>query len=189
MKDNTNLNKEIGSKIRYYRNKKNITQQGLAERVGISWEMISRYERGNSAAFKNLTKICDALGINSKDVFTKDDEAYTYSAKIPIIELEKDSNQILFKKTMLSYSCPDWLILEDKDCFALALGTNIKCTLLEPNKNIIFFISTNKKPKSHNLVLYFSDGKLNIAPLTDYNKGKNKHEYVGVILGYDVKCE
>ena len=38
-------NNYIGENIRTYRARANLTQQQLADKVGVSWEMISRYER------------------------------------------------------------------------------------------------------------------------------------------------
>lgn len=42
----TNVNKYIGEKIKYYRTKKNLTQLELGEYLGITSQTISRYESG-----------------------------------------------------------------------------------------------------------------------------------------------
>ncbi len=54
----------IGKRIKEYREEKNMTQQELADRVGVTWEMISRYERNESKPFYKLEEIANALNIS-----------------------------------------------------------------------------------------------------------------------------
>ncbi|HNW33178.1 MAG TPA: helix-turn-helix transcriptional regulator, partial [Candidatus Dojkabacteria bacterium] len=53
----------IGENIRIYRERANLTQQQLADKVGITWEMISRYERNESLPFRKLDGISKALDV------------------------------------------------------------------------------------------------------------------------------
>ena len=56
--------KEIGLKIKETRNKKNLTQAQLAQKVGVSNVFISQLESGSKkASADNLAKLSKALGI------------------------------------------------------------------------------------------------------------------------------
>ncbi len=59
---------KVGANIREYRKMRKLTQQELADRIGVTWEMVSRYERGKSSSANSLEKISDALGIKSEDL-------------------------------------------------------------------------------------------------------------------------
>lgn len=54
---------QIGKLIRKYRQERNFSQQTLAEKIGVTWEMISRYERGRSSPLQKILEISDALGV------------------------------------------------------------------------------------------------------------------------------
>jgi len=53
----------LGERIRELRNKKGLSQTGLADKVGISYAQIGRYEtKGSQPPAGTLKKIADALG-------------------------------------------------------------------------------------------------------------------------------
>lgn len=54
---------EIGSLIRQSRKKVGMTQSELAAALGVTWEMVSRYERGKSSALLKLLDIARILGV------------------------------------------------------------------------------------------------------------------------------
>lgn len=59
---------EIGKKIQSTRNDMNITQEKLAEIVGISTNYLSKVERGlNSPSAENFLKIVQALNLSLED--------------------------------------------------------------------------------------------------------------------------
>jgi transcriptional regulator with XRE-family HTH domain len=54
----------FGSNLRHHRKAKSLTQEVLAESVGVSTEMISKIERGIAApSFQTIEKIADVLGV------------------------------------------------------------------------------------------------------------------------------
>lgn len=56
--------------IKKYRNNKNITQRELANKLGITQQMMSNYEKGYSTPNVNLArKIADELGSNVENIF------------------------------------------------------------------------------------------------------------------------
>lgn len=60
---------EIGRIIREQRIKKGFSQTGLAKKVGVTWEMISRYERGKSSALQKILVIAEALDLEVSRFF------------------------------------------------------------------------------------------------------------------------
>lgn len=58
------LTETFGANLRHQRKAKSLTQAELAERVGISTEMISKVERGiASPSFPTIEKLADVLGV------------------------------------------------------------------------------------------------------------------------------
>jgi transcriptional regulator with XRE-family HTH domain len=65
--------KNIGKKIRFYRQQKKWSQEQLANKLGKNKSYISRVENGKERPnLEFLVSVADALGINVKDLF--DDE-------------------------------------------------------------------------------------------------------------------
>ena len=61
----------LASKVASQRKAKKITQQQLAEMIGVERSVLTRYETGNiEISMKNFVKICDALGLNYADVLS-----------------------------------------------------------------------------------------------------------------------
>jgi transcriptional regulator with XRE-family HTH domain len=55
--------KELGQRIKELRKQENVTQEELAERLGIAKVTVTLYEGGrNNFTFKTLQRIADALG-------------------------------------------------------------------------------------------------------------------------------
>lgn len=68
--------KEIGAKIAALRKKQGITQEALAEQVGVSAQAVSKWENGwNLPDYDNLTEIARALNI-SQTALMSDDEKF-----------------------------------------------------------------------------------------------------------------
>lgn len=58
------------NKIKYYRDKKNVTQKDLATELGITQQMVSRYEKGIATpSVKTAQKIAMFLDAEINDVF------------------------------------------------------------------------------------------------------------------------
>lgn len=74
-----NMNtKEIGAKIAALRKKQGITQEALAEQVGVSAQAVSKWENGwNLPDYDNLTEIARALNI-SQTALMSDDEKFEF---------------------------------------------------------------------------------------------------------------
>lgn len=67
------LKKQFGKRVQQLRQANKITQEELAEQVGLSIESISNIERGiHGPSFDNLEKIIIALQVPAKSLFEFD---------------------------------------------------------------------------------------------------------------------
>lgn len=53
----------IGNRIKNFRKEKGLSQKDLASMVGVTWEMVSRYERGRSSPLLKIIPIAKALSV------------------------------------------------------------------------------------------------------------------------------
>ncbi|VAX07880.1 hypothetical protein MNBD_GAMMA26-2356 [hydrothermal vent metagenome] len=68
-----NLKTQFGRKLRLLRMQVDLTQEQLAEQVGLTIESISNIERGIfGPKFDNLEKIANALNVEVKELFDFD---------------------------------------------------------------------------------------------------------------------
>lgn len=74
---------EIGSKIKLYRQKAGITQEGLAEILGVSFQQIQNYENGkNKLNTDKIQLLCNALNISPSMLFSETKmQHYTLSSE------------------------------------------------------------------------------------------------------------
>lgn len=65
-----NIKQAFGKKIKEKRLQQHLTQEQLAERVGISPKSLSQIELGNNfISAENLDQVCNALNIQPKSLF------------------------------------------------------------------------------------------------------------------------
>lgn len=80
--------KELGKKIKLYRIMKEMSQQDLEDKTGVSKRSISRLEQGESVQLENLLKILLALDLGENiDLLVPD------QTKRPSFYLEKSENK------------------------------------------------------------------------------------------------
>lgn len=66
--------KEMGKRIYHRRKFLNLTQEGLAEKMGVSTQMISNLELGKKAIRpENLIKLCETLNVSADFILTGTD--------------------------------------------------------------------------------------------------------------------
>lgn len=59
----------IGSRIRHFRTARGLSQTALAEKAGVTFQQLQKYEKGtNRIATSRLVLICKALGISPANV-------------------------------------------------------------------------------------------------------------------------
>lgn len=67
------LKQRFGRLVAANRKRRQMTQQQLADKTGISLDMINRIERGVSGArFPNIEKLAEALEVDPAELFTPD---------------------------------------------------------------------------------------------------------------------
>ncbi|MDO5437821.1 MAG: helix-turn-helix transcriptional regulator [bacterium] len=94
------LKRELGSNIRKYRKLNNITQEKLAELIGVEINSISSIETGRYFPTpENLVKISNALQISLSELFNFQNEL---SEEDFISEINKNIGLIKTDKTKLS---------------------------------------------------------------------------------------
>lgn len=60
----------VGTRIRFTRKMRNISQQALAEAIGVSFQQVQKYERGaNRVSASMLVRIADTLEVDISDLF------------------------------------------------------------------------------------------------------------------------
>ncbi len=63
-------NKQFGERVKFIRENRNLTQEKMAEYVGLEYQTISRIETGeNFTSFVTLLKIAECLNVEIKDLF------------------------------------------------------------------------------------------------------------------------
>ncbi len=173
----------IGENIRIYRERANLTQQQLADKVGITWEMISRYERNESLPFRKLDGISKALDVPKSQLVERHiPEKYSsFEFKIPLFLNIPPSNRFIANQTNYFYLCPEWLLKRDKEC--IAIDTSLIESCYEGfNKNGVVYISTQVKPKLNDLVLVKSNNHL----VTEKYSNRNTN-ILGKILAQEIR--
>lgn len=64
------INKKVGKKIRLERRRKKLTQEDLADKVGIHESTLGRIERGESnPPLQTIERISRAIGVKTKKFF------------------------------------------------------------------------------------------------------------------------
>lgn len=70
-----NIKQSLGKKIKEKRIQESLTQEQLAEKIGISPKSLSQIELGNNfISADNLEKICLALNVQVKNLFDFDND-------------------------------------------------------------------------------------------------------------------
>lgn len=83
-----NENKEIGSNIRYYRKKKRLTQEQLAEAVYRDPTLISKHERGKQVpGIDVLIHYAAVLGCSLQDLLPRSARSILVDKRDPLMEL------------------------------------------------------------------------------------------------------
>ena len=74
------LDAMVGARIRIFRINRGISQTALAEKIGVSFQQVQKYEKGaNRVGASRLSNIASALGISVGELFESSKEAPTDS--------------------------------------------------------------------------------------------------------------
>ena len=90
------IKKNLGNRIREIRISNSLTQETLAEKVGISAKSLSQIELGNNfVSAETLEEICEALQITPKTLFNFDTNDSNISPIDDIINRLENNPQLL----------------------------------------------------------------------------------------------
>ncbi|MFA5633639.1 MAG: helix-turn-helix transcriptional regulator [Candidatus Dojkabacteria bacterium] len=171
----------VGENIRIYRERKNITQRELGDRIGKTWEMISRYERGVSSPLNQINTLADALNIDIKDLFKnpteKDITVHDFN-RIPFFSSIPENSDFRKAKSFLYYTAPDWILDIDRECFVIA--TDLVLVKTEKISDGKLFISPNSNCLEGDIVLIKEKDELIVDEL------KGNKEIIGKILAQEI---
>ncbi|MBW9052620.1 helix-turn-helix domain-containing protein [Rhizobium mesosinicum] len=79
-KSPTSIDAYVGSRVRARRKVLRLSQVGLAERIGVTFQQIQKYEKGtNRIGAGRLQSIAETLGVPVQFFFENDTEPTTYS--------------------------------------------------------------------------------------------------------------
>ncbi len=165
---------EIGKKIKYYRQEKKLTQEELGDRIGVTWETVSKYERGVTEPYKRIHAIAKALNVDVVELLQNNYNSSTNN-QIPLFTKIPKDFKFTPENTNFFYSCPVWILKKDRGVFAIDMD------LFEKESKGIYYVSPNTKPKRNNLVLIYSKEELLIE------KFQNQENILGVIMGKEVR--
>jgi transcriptional regulator with XRE-family HTH domain len=190
-------NKQIGDRLRYYRHKKGLTQQDLADKIGVTWEMISRYERGQSSAFTKVELLSDALSVSPTEFISagySDNNSINSSTNvIPYINsnlFSKINNQASFNRliseTFSYYNSPSWINVKFPESFAIEAGAVKSNTISTTEKGVWYFskvdITDIKTELRERVVLYLSKSGI----LVDvFNKDIGTENILGILIAQE----
>lgn len=179
-------NSYIGENIRTYREKRKLTQQELADKIGKTWEMVSRYERGISSPLTQLTNLADALKVEPSDLLkdnTGDDTGSNITNRIPLFVKIPTDFDFVKKTAYIFYTCPDWIIKLDRDSFVVDTSIiKMKNIVKIPNTGYLF-VSPNSIPKFNDFVLIRNK---NILEVRKYRKGIKKM-VIGKVVAQELR--
>jgi transcriptional regulator with XRE-family HTH domain len=165
---------KVGRKIKYYREESKLTQQQLADKIGVTWEMVSRYERGINEPYSRIKSIAKALNTNISELLQEDNIASVRN-QIPLFtKIPKDLN-FNQNNTTFYYTCPEWILKKDKDVFAIDMS------LVEEEKEGVYYVSPNIESEMSKLVLRNENGKLLVE------KFQKQKDIIGIILSFEEK--
>lgn len=175
----------IGQKIRYYRQIRKLTQNDLAEKLGLRWEMVSRYERGVTSPLSRIDEISEALSVSVAELLQDSNNANVIGevggARLPLFITPPSRLDFTKQSSTYFYSAPEWILNIDRKSFVIdpQIAT-IKVTRVASAGPI--YVSPGTKPESNDLVLYKYEGKLFI------DKSENlpaKGKVIGTILAQE----
>lgn len=178
---------KIGNKIKQYRHNLKITQQELADKVGVTWEMVSRYERGVSSPLDRIDTISKALNISPLELLQEHYKASTSFGNsvlnnVPLFTQVPKDMKFNKENTQYFYNAPLWVTKLDNNAFAIDLSTVVSNTTLIGEEGI-GYVSTNLELKNSNVVMYEEKGSI----FVDLYEKVNKGNIIGTIVGKEEK--
>lgn len=160
-----------------------MTQRDLGEKIGKTWEMVSRYERGVSSAFKQIDSLADALDTNPSDLLRKPDENKQYVLnRVPLFKSVPEGMDFLNTKAYEYYTAPDWMLNEDIGCFVIDSNL-VEIKDESVRENTYLFISPNSEYVRNSIVLK----RQNKGLVVDRRFNTKDEDIIGKVLAQEIR--
>lgn len=147
----------IGKNIRLARQTVDMSQKELAQKLGVSWEMISRYENGRSNALNRLMEISNILSHNI-DFFLSSHELDSKldNNKVPFLFEVSIDFEATLRDFEVTYNLPEWVVKNYSKLFVLKLK-NVKSEVINIDEKDLGVFSTDL---TYDYNYYLSQNKL-----------------------------
>ncbi len=167
-------NVELGKSIKYHRIKKGFTQQQLADRLGISWEMVSRYETGKSSPIRRLFDIANALNISPSQLL-QDSYISSRSIKISIPYFTDIPQNMTFEdeNTDDRYIAPLWILEKFPNAFCIK-GSLVNINVLNLQEAAILYLTPANLSEKRTLYYVYAIDKNLVCDEKRYLKPNSK---------------
>ena len=94
-------NKKIGATIALLRNNKNMTQADLGERIGVSFQAVSKWERGETLPdISLLPTLADILETTIDYILRCGEPNFSFKGKIKVADMIEGINQRVILREM-----------------------------------------------------------------------------------------
>lgn len=97
------IQQQLGNKIRKYRKLKGLSQEQLAEKIGIATNTLSSIERGNAfMTAQTLEKIIKIFNVTPQEIFTfpnqiSEEDKYSYILNmLDLLKTDSEKMQIIY---------------------------------------------------------------------------------------------
>lgn len=173
----------IGENIRLYRERRNLTQQQLADKVGVSWEMISRYERAASSPLGKIHKIANALDVKESQLLEEHiPQCLGFSdLRVPLFTHMPYPVKFTPSQTNYFYISPEWIVKNHRDVVAID-SSLITSDIPDFQKSGVLFISMEQNNKSKYILVKRYDS----LELKKY-EGEKKEDILGIVLAQEIR--
>lgn len=156
--------KDIGLRIKYLRQSLGLTQRELADKIGTTWEMVSRYETGKSSPMGRIDNIADALNVPIYKIIqssTLEEEGASYSKNVvPLLTKSFDDLTKAINNSKSFYTAPDWITQKFLNPFAIEGDLLTVETNQIENNGICFAVQEQPKSDSDLVLALNQESKL-----------------------------
>lgn len=95
---------QFSEKLKFYRNEKAFTQDGLAAKIGVTLSTLNRWENGaNFPRCQNIVSLANALDINAADFLDSDNKNETEIAEIKKASILQEKENNAYTRARQSY--------------------------------------------------------------------------------------
>lgn len=166
--------KDIGLRIKNHRQIQGLSQRSLADKIGTTWEMVSRYETGKSSPLGRIDRIAETLKVPVHRLLQPDtvsDTHGTYSRNtVPLLDHKfSDLNEAL-SSTKTFYVAPDWIVGKYSRVFAIDLSAVIVSTN-QLDKTGVAFLAQEEPEVKTDLILIKSPTGMEITSASTATRG------------------